>query len=102
MWQGSDVFNCTSREISLFHSDYESTEGVHGECGDIVGQSVKTVTVDVNNSPIMGYVSQLTVTIRPNIIGKGIECLYDDGTTSEGIGRLMINVTTGDSTINNG
>ena len=26
VWQGS-AFNCTSRQISLFHSDYETTEG---------------------------------------------------------------------------
>ena len=99
VWQGSEVFNCTSREISLFHSDYEAIEGAYGECGDIVGHSVKTVTDDVNNSPSMGYVSQLTVTIRPSIIGKNIECLYDDGTTSEEMGRSMIIATTGDSTI---
>ena len=28
VWQGS-AFNCTSREINLFHSDYEATEGAH-------------------------------------------------------------------------
>ena len=100
VWQGSDVFNCTSREISLFHSDYETIEGAYGKCGEIVGQSVKTVTDDV--TPSMGYVLQLTVTIRPNIIGKSIECLYDDGTTFKKMGCSMINATTGDSTINNG
>ena len=46
VWKGS-VFNCTSQEISLFHPDYESTEGVYGQCGDIVGQNVRS---DVNTT----------------------------------------------------
>ena len=39
VWLGS-AFNCTSHEISLFHSEYESTTGAYGDCADIVGQSV--------------------------------------------------------------
>ena len=34
-------FKCTSHEISLFHDDYESTNGAYGACGDTVGQSVR-------------------------------------------------------------
>ena len=43
-WRGS-VLNCISQEIALFHANYESTEGAYGECGDIVGQSVRS---DIN------------------------------------------------------
>ena len=30
VWMGT-AFNCTSREISLFHSGYGTSEGVYGE-----------------------------------------------------------------------
>ena len=37
VWSGS-LFDhyCNSREISLFHSNFDSTEGSFGECGEEV------------------------------------------------------------------
>ena len=95
VWQGS-VFNCISREINLFHSDYETTEGAHGECGDIVGQSLRTNinTTDGNNSTGY-YVSQLTIPVSQGTAGKTIECLYDDGTTSIPVGQVILTSTRG-------
>ena len=88
-WTGS-AFNCTSQEISLFHIDYESTEGAYGDCGGIVGQSVRSdvnTTNGDNSTAITHYVSQLTVPINSGTIGKTIECLYDDGAISTLVGR---------------
>ena len=95
VWQGS-AFNCTSREISLFHTDDATTEGAHGECGDIVGWNLRINinTTDDNNSTGY-YASQLTVPLSSDTIGKTIECLYDDGTTFTSIGQATINTTIG-------
>ena len=95
-WTGN-AFTCTSREISLFHSDYGSPNGAHGECSDIRGKSVKTIAIESNvSSSNRGYVSQLIVRIRPDTIGKNIECQYDDGHRSELVGQVTITATTGD------
>ena len=99
VWQGS-AFNCTSGEISLFHDRYESDEGAFGDCnnGDIVGRSLRVNSIDNNNSTVMSYVSQLSVTVSSNIIGKSIECIHDDGTTQTPtvVGHSTITATTGD------
>ena len=94
MWTGN-AFTCTSREISLFHSDYGSPNGAYGVCSDIQGKSVKIIESNVSSSD-RGYVSQLIVRIRQDTIGKNIECQYDDGQTSEPIGQATITATTGD------
>ena len=49
VWTGS-AFNCTSCEISLFHSQYESTEGIYGDCDDIVGKSLKKSVATINRA----------------------------------------------------
>ena len=93
MWQGS-AFNCTSHEISLFHSDYGTTEGAYGECGDIVGQSLR---VNINTTDSTGYfISQLTVSVSSNTAVKTIECLYDDGITATTVGQETITAKIGD------
>ena len=100
VWQGS-AFNCTSREISLFHSGYETTEGAYGECGDIVGRSFRVEsyvnTTDDSNSTgeYYYYVSQLTIPVSSDTAGKTIECRYDDGTTSTSVGQATITATIG-------
>ena len=93
VWQGS-VFNCTSREISLFHNVYGSIEGAYGECGDIVGQSLISTTDDSNTTGY--YVSQLIVPVSSGTAGKTIECAYDDGTTLTSVGQVTITATIGD------
>ena len=92
VWQGS-VFNCTSHEISLFHNVYGSTEGAYGECGDIVGRSLR-VTTDCNNATGY-YVSQLTIPVSSDTAEKTIECVYDDDTTPTSVGQVTITATTG-------
>ena len=95
VWTGS-AFNCTSHEISLFHSDYGSTaEGTaYGECGNIWGQSVKTVNGNRTFSE-RGYVSQLIIRVRLDEFGKSIECQYDDGHSSKLVGQATVTATTG-------
>ena len=83
VWRGS-VLNCISQEIALFHADYESTEGAYGECGDIVGQSVRSISdinaVNGNSTTVTTlYISRLTVPINSGTMGMTIECFYDDG-----------------------
>ena len=93
VWNGSG-FNCTSQEITLFHG---STEGIHGKCGDIVGQSLRS-DVDVNatnsnSTTVSHYTSRLTVPINSGTVGRTIECHYDDGQTSTLVGREKLNMT---------
>lgn len=91
VWTGS-AFNCTNREISLFHSDYGSTGGAYGECSNIRGQSVNANV----SSLVRVYVSQLIVEVGLDTIGKSIECQYDDGHTFKVVGQATITATKGD------
>ncbi len=76
LWNGS-AFDCArmGNEISLLHYLYKNNS-IHvrasGECnnGSIVAQIVR-----VKNST---YVSQLNVTVSDGVIGKTIECLYEN------------------------
>ena len=71
MWNGTAFSDCPQDEILLRHSLYSRTEGTAGTCnnGDIVGQSLG---VQGNH-----YISQLNVTVTPDIVGKTITCVYD-------------------------
>ena len=95
-WTGN-IFNCANHEISLFHDDYESTEGAYAECSDIVGQSVRSDinTTNDNSTSVSHYTSQLTVPINSGTVGRTIECLYDDGATATLVGREKVNITIG-------
>ena len=89
MWTGS-AFNCTNREISPFHGDYGSREGVYGECDNIRGQILKTVK-NPNTSAAaaaMGYISQLIVRVRSDTIWRSIKCQYDNDTTYTKLDKL--------------
>ena len=46
------------------------------------------------------YTSQLNITVRSDMIGKTIECVYDDVNTETTVGSLRI-VTTGEKLITN-
>ena len=96
-WTGN-IFNCVNHELSLFHADYESTEGAYAECSDIVGHSVRidiNTTNDNSISVSYYYTSQLTVPINSGTVGTTIECLYDDGATATLVGRETVNITIG-------
>ena len=92
IWMG-DFFRClaNSRVIELVHNQL-ITNRPEGEAfnartcndGNIVGRIVR-----VENGR---YISQLNVTLTSDIVGKSIECAYDNGTVYR-IGSL--NLTTG-------
>ena len=88
MWKGS-AFNCRSSSdgITLLHSRYNLSGGTDDECnnGAIVGQSLR---VEDNY-----YTSQLSVTITPDMTGRSITCIHDNGTATDIIGWQTI--TTG-------
>ena len=92
IWVG-DFIRCSSgkRVIELIHR--QSTNDVQGgriasvrTCndGNIVGRLLR-----VENG---SFTSQLNVTLTSDIVGKGIECAYDNGTIHR-VGSL--NITTG-------
>ena len=95
-WTGN-IFNCVNHEISLFHADYQSTEGAYAECSDIIGKSVRSDinTTKDNSTSVSHYTSRLTVPINSGTMGTTIECLYDDGATATLVGRETVNITIG-------
>ena len=90
VWLGSAFDGCRSQEIVLLHSDYSTENGiVHESCGDLI---LAQILKEENGS----YTSQLNVTVTSYIIGKSIECAYDDsaGSTTS-IGSLNVTILTG-------
>lgn len=89
VFRGS-LLNCsnTNNEITLLHSRFNTTSGTNGTCnnGRILGYSLP------DNTSSNCYISQLCITVTPDIIGKTIECAYDNGTT-EIIGSYLIGET---------
>ena len=85
VWQGTAFDNCN---IILLHLRFRLSreEGNSKECnnGDIA----------VQNTSAEGtlYVSQLKVTINPQMVGKDIICAHDNGTDSYTIGRHLIKI----------
>jgi hypothetical protein len=82
VWHGT-AFDCiyNSGEISLLHSAYADSEDsvlrAYGKCnnGLIAAQSLSVVDS-------LCYTSQLNITVSADVIGKSIECHYDDSNTT--------------------
>ena len=93
VWRGT-AFDCVSGELTLFHSNFTSDSSNVRDCNDgaIVGQGLR---VEDNC-----YTSQLNITVRSDMIGKTIKCVYDDVNTETTVGSLRI-VTTGEKLITN-
>ena len=93
VWTGS-AFDCTGGEISLLHYLYNfsslSYPRAYGVCnkGSIVARSLR-----VEND--IYFISQLNISVSADVIGKSIECIYDDGNThtSELIGAKNISIS---------
>ena len=96
VWRGT-AFDCTSGEISLLHSAYAETSVLraYGECNNGL-ITAKSLSV----ADLICYTSQLNITISDKVIGKSIECYYDDSntTTLQLVGA--INIITGKININ--
>ena len=87
VWRGS-AFDCSSanNEIALIHSLFgsKSSTVAAGECnsGSIHAHSVR---VEGNC-----YTSQLYITVTTNMIGKTVECVYDNTSIESVIGTLIV------------
>ena len=85
VWKGS-AFDCqnSNNEIVLLHNRFNSHDGSQRFCnnGAMVAQSVKTDDIY--------YTSQLRVTVTSDLIGKSVECHYDDGIIEEVIQTFLI------------
>lgn len=93
VWQGT-ALNCeVGTVIHLLHSEFTSERGAFGTCngGAIVGKNLR-----IENNQ---YISQLNVTLSSDMNGETIECVHDDGTTTNTIGSYQINLTTGMVTV---
>jgi hypothetical protein len=91
VWSGS-AFNCpaTNNEIFFFHSSF----GIEATCngGAIVGRTIRTE----NNT----YISQLTVSVGAEMIGRNISCFHD-GATSKLIGSSILTLSRGNIVTHN-
>ena len=89
VWRGSalDSDYCRIQEIVLLRDDYSTEDGIHESCGD----SIEAKTLRVENG---SYISQLNITVMSDIIGKSIECAYDDnGGNITSVGSLNITLS---------
>ena len=93
VWPGT-AFDCANGEISLLHSAYteNSVLRAYDECNNGL-----TVALGADVADSVCYISQLNITVSVDMIGKSIECHYDDSntTTSQLIGAA--NIITGKS-----
>ena len=78
VWSGT-VFDCIN-EILLLHSRFENSS-VYASCNNdaVVGRSLYV-------KHHQRYTSQLNVTVNFTLIGKNIECVYDNGTDAHVVG----------------
>ena len=90
MFQGN-IFNCNNSDdqIALLHSRFNTINGASGTCNNnkIHGYSLP---VDTSSNC---YISQLNITVSQDMIGKTIQCVYDDGTTTKEVGNFSIEET---------
>ena len=91
VWKGSALYECCKQEIGFLHSTFNDSccnSGVNKSCHcfdrDIV---VKIVKTHKNNSNV--YTSQLKINGSLRTAGD-IECLMDNGTQEQLIGRKTI------------
>ena len=73
VWKGSIFNDCpnSQHEIVLRHSRFEDEPGISGTCndGEVIAYSIEST----NNS----YISQLNVTVSPEIQNGTVECIQD-------------------------
>ena len=101
VWKGSALMcSSTNNEIILPLHDRNNTSligrrGYYKTCNN--GTISASITaIDENGT----YTSQLIVNSTPGIIGKTIECAYDDGATETTVGSLNISDTNGEFKVN--
>ena len=73
VWKG-DFFRCSNneRQLELMHPQSNDDQAKVCNDGDIVGSIVR-----IEND---SFISQLNITLASDMVGKEIECAYDNGT----------------------
>lgn len=89
VWQGPALSECD--EIILLHT--ASRSNFITTCNDTITGLSLNVTEKFNGSDYL-YTSQLDVIVMPEMTGKIIECLYDDGTSESLVASTSLNVNT--------
>ena len=83
-----NLLNChyTNSEIALLHSQFNTSTGINATCnnGTILGYSLPA------NTSSNCYTSQLHITVSPSMVGKKIQCVHDNGVTTDVIGNFSI------------
>jgi hypothetical protein len=94
LWRGT-AFNCSinGHEISLRHTSFKTPDGAFDQCnnGNITGHSLR---VEGDH-----YTSQIHVLFTPDLLGRTIECIYNNLTSYQLIGNSTIVIITGTSYI---
>ena len=88
VFQG-DLLDCndSSNEIVLAHSRFNNTSaGASGTCNS---GKVRGYSLSINSSEPC-HSSQLHIMVSPDMMGKSIICVDDNGTTTEEIGNFSI------------
>ena len=83
VWQGT-ALQCDYSEIVLLHSQFNGSYNYIGTCNNrtIIAQALGVV----NNS----YISQLNVTVSPELNNTTVECWHHNGTTERVIKTIQI------------
>ena len=87
MFQG-DLLDCnnSSNEIVLAHNRFDMPSGITRICNN---GRVRGHSLPINGSEPY-YTSQLHVMVSPDMIGKSIKCINDNGSTIKEIGNFSI------------
>ena len=91
VWTGN-LFQCTSGEIVLRHGEFQM-DSITGECNDgrVTAHSIRTF----NDSHNQFYLSQLNISVTPEINFKNITCLHVDGMMQTLVNTSIISLTRG-------
>ena len=78
-----------SQSIQLRHSRFNSSSDtmITGQCGPLRAYEVASA----NNT----FTSQLNVTITDEVVGKTVQCLYDDGRMEAIVGTDYVTLSSG-------
>jgi hypothetical protein len=90
VWSGTVFDHCSSSDILLRHSQYESGSQISSMCsnsGPVIGRTIGVV----NDS----HVSQLSIHINQNSDGDTVQCYHDNGSTLFLVGSSQISFIQG-------
>ena len=92
VWRGTAFDQCTNDELNLLHSQF-GTQAQTLKCNN------GSIIVQGRRVEEGCYISELTVTVTSDMIGKTVQCIYYDVNREVSIGTLTINYSTGKLTV---